>query len=259
MRRRLHLSIGINDYPDTGSDLRGCVNDALGWDALLKREGYQGSMLLNAQATKPAILAGLKALVAQARFADRIVVTYSGHGSWIPDKDGDEPDRRDEVLVCHDFRSGGLLTDDEMHDVFAQRSFGVRVLVISDSCHSGTLHRFVETHAPVDAKPRFLPPAEFLTDEALVRAAVAAQERPRGRSRTQTALVSGCTDTEYSYDAYIGGKPQGAFSHAALATYKSGQSLAAWHRAIRTMLPSGQYPQTPLLQATTHQRRWSIA
>ncbi|MDH5616880.1 MAG: caspase family protein, partial [Acidimicrobiia bacterium] len=29
------LCVGINDYPIAGSDLRGCVNDATGWAALL--------------------------------------------------------------------------------------------------------------------------------------------------------------------------------------------------------------------------------
>lgn len=259
MNKRFALCVGINDYPGTGQDLRGCVNDAGDWGRLLTSEGYAVQTLLDAQATKAAILAGLRSLVAQARFADRIVFTYSGHGSWVPDRDGDEEDRRDEVLVAHDFRTGGLITDDELNEVFAERRFGVRVLVVSDSCNSGTLHRFVEAHTVVDAKPRFLAPSEFLSDEALVRAAVVAEEQPRGTSRTQTALLSGCADTEYSYDAFIDGRPRGAFTAHALATYKSGQSLAAWHKAIRQNLPNGEYPQTPQFQATSSQRRWSLS
>ncbi|MGE5839594.1 MAG: caspase family protein, partial [Deltaproteobacteria bacterium] len=34
------LCIGINDYPGTGSDLAGCVNDANDWAVLLKKRGF---------------------------------------------------------------------------------------------------------------------------------------------------------------------------------------------------------------------------
>ena len=41
------LCIGINDYPGTGSDLNGCVNDALDWAAELRGRGFETITLLN--------------------------------------------------------------------------------------------------------------------------------------------------------------------------------------------------------------------
>ena len=34
------LCIGINDYPGTGSDLSGCVNDAKDWAGMLTGRGF---------------------------------------------------------------------------------------------------------------------------------------------------------------------------------------------------------------------------
>ena len=36
---RTALCIGINDYPGTGSDLAGCVNDAQDWGSSLDQVG----------------------------------------------------------------------------------------------------------------------------------------------------------------------------------------------------------------------------
>lgn len=253
MNKKYSLSVGINDYPGTDADLQGCVNDATGWHTLLGALGYSAQLLTDAAASKAAVVASLKGMVAQARFGDRIVFTYSGHGSWIPDRDGDESDQRDEVLVMHDFRAGGLLSDDELYEIFQQRRFGVRVYVFSDSCFSGTMSRFV---MPAGT-PRFLRPEQILTPQqmASTRTRAPLSEAP---SRPGTALVSGCSDTEYSYDAYIGGRAQGAFSHAALVTYEPGINLRDWYAEIRTVLPSTQYPQTPQLEASAWQKRWTL-
>ena len=52
---KLGLCIGINDYPGTGSDLSGCVNDANDWAAVLKWRGFTVTSLLNRQATGKAM------------------------------------------------------------------------------------------------------------------------------------------------------------------------------------------------------------
>jgi hypothetical protein len=248
MMNHFSLHVGINDYPGTGSDLHGCVNDAVGWADLCKTLGYNAEVLLDLAATKARVVESLESVVARARFGDRIVFTYSGHGSFVPDLDGDEADGRDECLVLYGF---DLLTDDEMYAIFQKRRFGVRVYVFSDSCHSGTASRFATRAA---GRPRFLHPSNFMD--------VPPTLQPKARnapSRPGTAFISGCDDNEYSYDAYIDGRPCGAFSNVALRTWKPGIRLAAWHRAIREFpLPNGNYPQTPQLQASTWQRTWSL-
>lgn len=265
-RRRLALCVGINDYPGTDADLAGCVNDALDWELALVRRGYETTLLLDGAATKGAVVAALAEMVGQARYGDRVVFQYSGHGTWLPDRDGDEADSRDEALVMHDFREGGLLVDDELQAILGMARFGVRRLILSDSCHSGSVSRFMATgHDPVLMrgalpKPRFLPPASFLEGPALELAEVVQHAPARGVSRPGTVLISGCADTEYSYDASFGGRPNGAFTKRALEVLDIAETkgFAAWHRAIREVLPNTSHPQTPQLTAKVHQRGWRL-
>src|SRR5687768_14883727 len=105
MARRA-LCVGINDYPGTGSDLRGCVNDAADWSSELDRRGYQVESLLNKTATRVKILAALEHLISSSSSGDSLVFMFSGHGSWLPDDSGDEVDSRDEMLCPYDINRG---------------------------------------------------------------------------------------------------------------------------------------------------------
>ena len=78
------LCIGINDYPGTQNDLSGCVNDANDWAAALAARGFAVTKLIDAQATKAAMVGAMSALIAGAARGDTVVITYSGHGTWVP-------------------------------------------------------------------------------------------------------------------------------------------------------------------------------
>ena len=108
---RTALCIGINDYPGTSSDLHGCVNDANDWAKELRTRGFTVQKLLNKSATGAAMRQGIKALLETAKSGDCVVITYSGHGSFVPDKDGDEADGTDECLCPYDTRRKGVITD----------------------------------------------------------------------------------------------------------------------------------------------------
>src|SRR5688572_4415339 len=103
--KRKALCVGINDYPYDGSDLNGCVNDANAWATVLKDHFNFASndvtVILDARATKKAIMDGLKALLAGAASGDSLVFANSSHGSYVADKDGDE-ERYDEILCPYD-------------------------------------------------------------------------------------------------------------------------------------------------------------
>lgn len=245
MMKRLAVVVGINDYPGSSNDLHGCVNDALDWHATLLSHGYDVTeLLLDGDATRDNVTDALTSAVSRLRFGDRLVWTYSGHGSTIPDTSGDEPDKTDECIVLHDWQQSGFLVDDEIGAMLDQRRAGSSVITISDSCFSGTVARFVDT----TAQPRYFP-AEYLTPREVVAAP---------RRLQPTILLSGCDEHEVSYDATIDGRPRGAFSWAALSTIRPNQTISAWHDATRELLPSQQYPQTPQLQATRWQKRMRL-
>jgi len=264
------LCIGINDYPGTASDLSGCVNDAKDWAAALTARGFAVETLLDRKATGDGIRAAIGRLLAQSRTGDCLVVQFSGHGSFVPDEDGDEPDGTDECLCPYDIAGRGPITDDELFDLFSARPPGVRLVMISDSCHSGTVARFAPILTPPTmpgrAAPRrlvrFLPPAVFLSRREAAKLGIGrALRRSSPPGRYAALLLAGCQDTEYSYDAWFAGRPNGAFTYVALQTLKSlpaRASYQSWYKAIRRMLPSQQYPQTPNLFGSSRMKRWRV-
>lgn len=265
MTTKLALCIGINDYPGTGSDLSGCVNDANDWATLLTSLGFSVKKLLDKQATRSNILAELGVLVAQARKGDSIIIQYSGHGTYIPDEDGDEADQTDECLCPHDLRTKGVITDDQLYELFNKKATGVRLVMISDSCHSGTVTRFAPNASAKNKKEqktrvKFLPPASFLSKRELAKFGISRSiRRSSPPGRYGGLLLSGCQDVEYSYDAFFQGRPNGAFTHAALDAFKKlkpGANYKDWHTAIRKALPTAQYPQSPNLYGSAAMKKW---
>ena len=95
---RKALCIGINNYPGTHMDLQGCVNDAQDWTDVLQSRGFVISALLDQQATKAAMMSAMRDLINNAVAGDSLVITFSGHGTYQPDKDGDEVDGLDKAL-----------------------------------------------------------------------------------------------------------------------------------------------------------------
>lgn len=259
MRKRVALCVGINDYPGSNNDLNGCVNDALGWTNLFDSLGYDTTTLLDADATRANVLGKLQQSLASLKFGDRFVFQYSGHGSWVPDQNGDEADQRDECIVLHDWQQSGFVTDDELYNIYQNRRRGVRVTAISDSCFSGTVARLWSALAVKRGTPEGAEKLRYF-DAALLTPGVK-DEPPKVRdtgSRPGTVLLSGCNEQEVSYDAWIGGKAQGAFSEAAIRTFSPKLTMQAWHRLTLQALDHSRYPQTPQLQATAWQRYWTL-
>lgn len=254
MRKKYALCVG-NNYPGTGADLNGCVNDAQDWAEVLNHEGYE--ILVMTEANKRSVMNELYDLVSKALFADRIVFTFSGHGTWMPDADGDEADGRDEALVMAGLSPDDLILDDELQEVFSHLEFGARALILSDSCHSGTISRFsgsLEAPGAADLNARrFLSPVELGVGIDFGRA-IELERAPANSPRRTASMISGCTDAEYSWDAWFDGRANGAFTRAAIDTEMSGLSLGRWYAGIRQLLPAATYPQTPQLIATSYRK-----
>ena len=273
MKRSLH--IGINDYPGTGNDLSGCVNDANDWKDALEQRGFQTVTIVDEQAKKDDMVAAISKIVADTGKDDITVITYSGHGTWVVDEDGDELDGRDEALCPYDIMEGNILTDDELYEIFSQRSWGARIIFISDSCHSGSVSRAsfrmpgVENDTWKFPKTRFLAPGIYLKSDKfkdnkklLQRAMQAENSQAKWNIRAATVLFSGCKDTEFSYDAWFNERANGAFTYSALQTLKELDEDATyrdWFKEIRKLLPHVQYPQTPQIVASRYQKnKWKV-
>lgn len=166
------LLIGINQYKtyptDKVRDLRGTNNDVALMKNLLvgtyqfKADETPNSpvkTLLNAQATQEAIRSNFKTQLIDnaksyfekmatkdAKDGATVVFYYSGHGSKLPDQNGDETDEIDETIVPHDSTTNVQtqkdIRDDEFDVWFKElKNYTTNITFIFDSCHSGTVTR----------------------------------------------------------------------------------------------------------------------
>ena len=100
-----------------------------------RSQNFTVQTLLTKRATRSAVLGGMQKAAKALKSGDLFFLTYSGHGGQLPDRNGDEPDAQDETWCLYD----GELVDDELYTALGRFARGVRVLVLSDSCHSGSV------------------------------------------------------------------------------------------------------------------------
>jgi len=100
--------------------------------------------------TRQNIIAQLDRLAHETAKGERVILYFAGHGTQLPDDDGDELDGLDEVFLPADItrwlRKGrGIpeaIRDDELGEkVRAIRDRGATVWLIMDCCHAGTMVR----------------------------------------------------------------------------------------------------------------------
>jgi hypothetical protein len=154
--------VGVDLYQDTASflPLRGCGNDADSIVALLQsRFGFKAEeiiLLKNQEVTLEALRKTLQKNLVDELPADGVgVFYYAGHGLGIPDQNGDEADGLDEALVLHDTSKtnlGSYLVDDEIQ-VLLEAVKTPNLLMLLDTCHSGTANRTASPYAEFRTVP----------------------------------------------------------------------------------------------------------
>lgn len=272
--KALSLNIGLNAvdpkaYEGWAGELVACESDAKDMTALAKEQGMAPTTLLTNRATRSAVLKGIRAAAKTLRSGDFFFLTYSGHGGQVDDVSGEEPDGKDETWCLFD----GELIDDELYFELCAFAQGVRVLVLSDSCHSGTVTRDMPVeHVPsASGRPKLMPPAvarrvylahkkqyddlqrqvQAKTSSADPDSALAhvhATSKPQtqltaAQCAASVILISGCRDNQTSMD----GDHNGAFTERLLAVWDSGRfdeggTYTSFHNRIVSRMPASQTP-----------------
>lgn len=261
--------IGVNRYRIPGADLRGCVNDVINMQKVLTQQyGFSKSditTLTDLKATQKAMQSAIAQLIRGGRKGDVLLVHFSGHGSNVPDNDGDEADSRDEILCPTDLDWKNPFRDDWLRKTFDSMRAGVSLTVITDCCHSGTITRAVQ---PPDAKikERYLPsPWDLVACESgrnlrgvrrsgLHKASMAARRtRDIVSADLPEVLISGCRADQTSADAFIGGSYNGALTFNLAASINEAKGRLTYrqlHDATIAKLKRGRYAQVSQLECT---------
>ena len=233
---RRALLFAINKYGG-GNDLNGCINDQKDFIAKLNAlfPGFDIRAWKDSEVTTGKFISELDSAIGVLRPGDTLIVHYSGHGTTVPDRSGDEPDEEDEALYV----INGTVSDDIIGKSLQMIPDGATVVLFFDSCFSGTITRAVR-------KIRFVPNPEMAGRKIIKR-------RHFAKSFEMNHLVfSGCSEDQTSADAYINGRYNGAFTFYALYNLRPGITFNGWYSEIRKYLPSKDFDQIPTLEGPNY-------
>jgi len=265
-RKRRALIVGVDDYHPVGPggpDLRGCVNDAkdhahtLNALRLVPATPLHMRILTNRYATRANIINGLKWLIKGAKKGDRLVFTYSGHGSQVYDVSGDETDRKDETICPHDYATAGMIKDDDLRDLFNTVPAGVNLDVVLDSCHAGTGTKELNDNPATTA--RYLePPLDtgyFLEANPMLptRGIMRHTEKEIDITRMNHVLWAACRDYQTASETNLGGSIRGVFTYCfCRALRRAGPTIQRGRLSglVAYDIARLGYPQIPRLEAT---------
>lgn len=229
VNRGMSLHLGLNyidpeHYDGWDGELAGCEADAKDMMSLAKSRGFAARMLLRKQVTAREVKEAIANAAASLKKGDTFLLTYSGHGGQVPDRNGDEgkfgdaADSMDETWCLYDRE----LIDDELAALYAKFRPGVRILVLSDSCHSGSVVRGDRERSPV-GRVRMMPRAR----------AASVYEKHRGlydaiqagvpgieqlNIKATVLLISACQDRQFASD----GDQNGLFTGSLLKVWAKG-------------------------------------
>lgn len=246
MTKGLSIHIGLNKvdenyYGGWDGQLGGCINDANDMFDISTFQGFQATKLIDEQATRKAVLQAISQASEKLTKDDIFLLSYSGHGGQRQDYSHDEDDGMDETWCLFD----GELLDDELMVLWKKLAAGVRVLVISDSCHSGSITKDPREEAKkyTDLSPRTMP------QDVAERTAVAYRDshgslprnRDAGELKATIRLLSGCQDNQLSFDTGY----NGVFTTQLKRVWGNGSfsgNYAQLHKQILTQMPAHQSP-----------------
>jgi hypothetical protein len=224
------LLIGIN-YTGTSNELYGCINDTTAIKERISKQGFNDITVITDLTTKKAtrnnILEGFKNLLMNCQAGDFLFFVYSGHGSYAIDRNGDEKDGRDELIVSCDLQS---ILDDELKALIqTYLKADVTLFALFDSCFSGSV---------LDLKYQFMDSLDY--DKFT-------ENSKQLETQGNVIMISGCTDNQTAADAVFGGKAAGAMTWSLLESLKQKPNFN-WRELVKTMrdlLKTSQFTQIP--------------
>jgi len=231
------LLIGIN-YTGTTNELYGCINDVESVKVRITANGFKDINVLTdltaKRATRSNILLEFKNLLVNSKEGDLLFFLYSGHGSYALDRNGDEKDGYDELIVSCDLQ--GILDDEFKSLIQTFLKPKVTLFAMFDSCFSGSV---------LDLKYQYL---DSLNYEKYT------ENDKQLDTLGSVLMISGCTDEQTSVDAVINNKASGALTWSLLESLKEKKSNGNWRELVKTMrdkLKKSSFEQIPQFSSGT--------
>lgn len=230
--KKTAILIGIN-YIGTPYELSGCIDDANRMEEFLTQHGFDSFKILTdnttIKPTKQNILNELKNTIVNAQPGDIVFFYFSGHGSYTYDRNGDETDGKDEMIVSSDLQ--GIIDDDLKSILSNNMKREVTLVGLFDSCHSGTI---------LDLKFNYLDSNNY--DKY-------SENNKVSECDGNVIMISGCMDSQTSAEALIDNKAQGAMTWSFIESVNK-TPTCSWRELLKSMrdiLKSNSFTQIPQL------------
>lgn len=245
----LHIGLNYvdpNHYGGWDGKLNACENDARDMQKIMHALGYSTSTLIRTQASRDNVINNIKELASIANSGDIVQISYSGHGSQLPDLNSDEPDALDETWCLYD----GQVIDDELRYLWSLFDNGVRIFVTSDSCNSGSIIKAVSISNPNNINPLYNTKATPLEiaqrayyDNKSFYDDLLNNLPPEGSITIKASikLLSGSQDHEFAYD----GPYNSVFTAHLKKIWNAGKfssNYALFHKKIQQSIGPKQVP-----------------
>jgi hypothetical protein len=272
------LLFGLN-YINTSNELKGCIDDVRNVSQILQECYFNDIQILTDETSSKPTTTSMKVAIinffTSLQEGDMGILWFSGHGTLLQNGAN--------AWVPLDFVESGFVSELwilEKMQIHLKK--GVRLIVGSDSCHSGSMlnlkydveptetslsmirdttfsmqeHRRKETIVLATQHSTPKNHADFVDDSSLDRLRGAGQYSlfnvfPSMPSlNADVVVIAGCTDSGTSADAYLEGQNQGAMTYSfckVLRTLKGSCSLGVLQDKMRMLLQSGGYSQVPQL------------
>ena len=233
--------IGIN-YTNTENELQGCVNDVMKLKGILESKYKYNpeniKTVINENATRANILQEFIRLLKESTNGDTLFFSFSGHGSSMADRNNDEIDGKDELIVSVDYYA---IFDDELKQIIdAYLKPNVKLFTLFDSCHSGTMldlpYQYFKNNNSSNSSNN---------NDPLIN--------PKCKeTKGEVICLSGCRDDQTSMDAYINKAYNGAMTWALVNVLSNEKSISRldWKSfvdKIRSTLQTRNFDQVPQL------------
>jgi len=240
------LFIGIN-YFNTTSELNGCIDDVVNMrNLLIDAFGYSLAdiSVLRDDTTNPTlipnkknILQSIAKIVKNSANCTEIWIHYSGHGTQISDKNGDEISKLDGVIVPSDYTDAGYIVDDDLYAIL--KGVKCKTILIFDSCHSGTV---------VDLPWSFIyqTPSSYTIQN----------NNNNSLTNPEIFMFSGSRDDQTSEDSYSEDQRQavGAFTNAFISSIRARNhevSFLTLYRDVCMFLAANNFSQVPVFSSSS--------
>ena len=275
----LSLHIGLNNvdpesYDGWNATLAAAEKDAEDMSAIAKSQGFETTLLKAPVATRDAVIGAVRKAAERLAAGDIFLLSYAGHGGQVLDVSGDEKDDsskddaggslQDRLLDEYDetwLLFDGHFLDDELRALWPAFKPGVRIFVVSDSCHSGSVTRTIadgkRTAKDLTREEKLAiygtetPRFRYMPADAAVRAYKKDYKfydklqndlpNPPEPIAATVRLFSGCKDDQESGD----GDENGLFTGRLKKVWNGGKfegDYASFHRAILEGMPDDQTP-----------------